>query len=62
MISKEKIEQIYHLTEELIQKKGISKINVSELCTSALISKKTFYKYFGSKQIFIEKFYLEMLR
>ena len=62
MLSKEKTNEIYLLSERLIQEKGIAKMNISELCNSASISKKTFYRNFGSKQNFIEKFYLNMLR
>ena len=62
MLSKEKTNEIYLLSEKLIQEKGIAKMNISELCNSASISKKTFYRIFGSKQNFIEKFYLNMLR
>ena len=62
MLSKEKTNEIYLLSEKVIQEKGIAKMNISELCNSASISKKTFYRLFGSKQNFIEKFYLNMLR
>lgn len=62
MLSKEKTNEIYLLSEKLIQEKGIAKLNISELCNSASISKKTFYRNFVSKQNFIEKFYLNMLK
>ena len=62
MLSKEKIENINCLVEKLIIENGISKLNISQLCISTSISKKTFYKHFGSKKIFIEKYYLNMLR
>ncbi len=62
MLSKEKTNEIYLLSEKLIQEMGIVKMNISLLCNSASISKKTFYSAFGSKQNFIEKFYLNMLR
>lgn len=62
MLSKEKINEINNLAEKLISENGISNLNISQLCFSASISKKTFYKYLGNKKIFIEKYYLNMLR
>lgn len=62
MLTKEKINEVYLLSEKSIQENGIVKMNISEICFSASISKKTFYRIFGSKQNFIEKFYLNMLR
>lgn len=34
----------------LMEKKEFSKINVKELCSSAMISRQTFYTLFGSKE------------
>ena len=62
MLPKEKIETINSLVEKLIIADGISNLNISALCASVSTSKKTFYKSFGSKEKFIEKFYLDMLR
>jgi AcrR family transcriptional regulator len=62
MLSKEKTNEIYLLSERLIQENGIVKMNISELCSSVSISKKTFYRNFGSKKNFIEKFYMNMLK
>ena len=53
-ISTEKIEspkfnQIVETATELFSKYGVKRVTVEEICSTAKISKMTFYKYFGNK-------------
>ncbi len=61
MKSKEKIKKIYDLAEEHILKEGITRLNISNLCSCLEMSKKTFYKEFQSKEQFIKNLYLKNL-
>lgn len=62
MLKKEKINIIYSKTEILILNEGIRRFNITNLCKEIMLSKKTFYKEFNSKELFLEKFYMNMMR
>ncbi len=45
-----KFVQIVEIASELFRKYGVKRVTVEEICTTAQISKMTFYKYFANKK------------
>ncbi|MEE9574260.1 MAG: TetR/AcrR family transcriptional regulator [Candidatus Neomarinimicrobiota bacterium] len=44
-----KFKQIVEIATELFRKYGVKRVTIEEICTTAQISKMTFYKYFANK-------------
>ena len=44
-----KFKQIVKTAQELFYRYGIKRVSVEEICSTALVSKMTFYKYFPNK-------------
>ena len=53
-INSEEYEKIFNYAKSLFLKEGFYKITMDNLAAGLKVSKKTIYKYFGSKKILIE--------
>ena len=56
-----KFKQIVKTAQELFYKYGIKRISVEEICSTALVSKMTFYKYFPNKIELAKHIFSELL-